>query len=65
MKRAEGTNQETDYQFIEKSVFDKRIDLNDLLKRNEEERKKDSKTNLLIVSGVAVLGFVVVLILSF
>ena len=41
-----------------------RLDLNDLLKRMEEQKKDDTKINILIVSGVLVLTVVFFLILS-
>jgi len=41
-----------------------RIDLNDLLKRREREKKIEKKTNLLIFSGTLALVAVVVVILS-
>ena len=43
----------------------KRIDLNDLLARAEIEKKKDSRTNFLILSSVAVVALIVILIISF
>ena len=41
-----------------------RLDLNDLLKRIEDEKKGDKKINILILSGVLVLAVVFFLILS-
>ena len=41
-----------------------RLDLNNLLKRMKEQKKIDSKSNLLIFSGAASLVVIVVLILS-
>ena len=41
-----------------------RLDLNDLLKRRQEEKNVDKKTNLLIFSGAAAVAVVVGLILS-
>ena len=41
-----------------------RLDLNDLLKRMEEQKKDDKKINILILSGVLVLIVVFFLILS-
>ena len=46
--------------FVQKS----RLNLNDLLKRKMEEKKVDKKTNFIIFSSAAVVGAVVVLILS-
>ena len=43
----------------------KRLDLNDLLKRAEEEKKSDKKLNLLIFSGTIAVVAVFVLIFSF
>jgi len=41
-----------------------RLDLNDLLKRMEDQKKDDKKINILIISGVFVLAVVFFLILS-
>ena len=41
-----------------------RLNLNDLIKRRQEEKKIEKKTNLMIVSGVAAAGVVVLAILS-
>ena len=41
-----------------------RLNLNDLLKRRQEEKKIDKRTNQLILSGVAVVAVVVLLALS-
>ena len=41
-----------------------RLNLNDLLKRRQEERNVDKKTNLLIFSGVVAAAAVVGVILS-
>ena len=41
-----------------------RLDLNDLLKRMEDQKKNDKKINILIFFGVLVLIAVVFLILS-
>ena len=43
----------------------KRLDLNDLLKRAEEEKKSDKKLNLLIFSGTIAVTAVLGLIFSF
>ena len=42
----------------------KRIDLNDLLRRAKKERKENNKYNILIVSGVVTFCVGVLLILS-
>ena len=42
----------------------KRIDLNDLLRRAKKERKENNKHNILIASGVAIVCVVVLLIVS-
>ena len=42
-----------------------RLNLNDLLKRRQEEKNVDKKTNLLIFSGVVAVAAVVGVILSF
>lgn len=41
-----------------------RLDLNDLIKRNKEQRKRDKKTNLIIVGGTATIAVVVLSVLS-
>ena len=41
-----------------------RLDLNDLLKRMEDQKRDDKKINILILSGVLVLVVVFFLILS-
>ena len=46
--------------FVQKS----KLNLNDLLKRRTEEKKIDKKTNFIIFSSAAVVGAVVILILS-
>jgi len=40
-----------------------RLNLNDLLKRRQEEKKVEKKTNLLIFSGATVVGVIVLTIL--
>jgi len=42
----------------------KRLDLNNLIKRNKEEEKKNKKFNLLILSGASSLVFFVLILLS-
>ena len=42
-----------------------RLNLNDLLKRRQEEKNMDKKTNLLIFSSAAAIAVVVGAILSF
>ena len=44
---------------------EQRINLNDLLKRAKEQAREDKKVNYLIISGVAAVGIVALLILSF
>ena len=41
-----------------------RLNLNDLLKKRQEERKVDKKTNLIILSGATAVAAVVFVILS-
>ena len=41
-----------------------RLDLNDLLKRAKDQKKNDKKANILILSGVVTLAFVVFLLLN-
>ena len=46
------------------SMSEKRLDLNDLLKRAKDQEKNDKKLNLLIYAGAASVIVVFVLILS-
>ena len=46
------------------SMSEKRLDLNDLLKRAKDQKKNDKKLNLLIYVGVASVIVVFVLIFS-
>ena len=56
---------ETDYETVKNKFTTKaRLDLNDLLKRLEDQKKDDKKINLLILSGAASAAVVVLLILS-
>ena len=41
-----------------------RLDLNDLLKRAKDQKKNDKKANILILSGVVTVAFVVFLLLN-
>ena len=51
--------------FIEENFAARsRLNLNDLIKRRQEEKKIEKKTNLMIFSGVAAVGAVVLAILS-
>ena len=65
MRRNRGINQDVDYWNAGKSTSTGRIDLNDLLKRAHAEKKRDSRTNFLILSGVFGISLVVLIILSF
>ena len=42
-----------------------RLNLNDLLERKKIEKKLDKRTNVLIISGMAVVACVVLAILNF
>ena len=54
------------YRTIENnSVINRRLDVNDLLRRAKEEKKIDKKTNFLILSFTLGLAAIVLLILSF
>ena len=65
MRRDRGANQYVDYRNVERPTSTRRIDLNNLLEKAHVEKKRDSKTNFLILSGVVGISLVVVLILSF
>ena len=41
-----------------------RLNVNDLIKRNQEEKKVDKKTNILIFSGATAVAAVVLAVLS-
>jgi len=45
-------------------VYDRKVDLNDLLQRSRNLKKKQTKDNLIIFSVAASLVFVAVLVLS-
>ena len=52
-------------QYAQAANFAKpRLDLNDLLKRAKDQKKNDKKANLLILSGVVTVAFVVFLLLN-
>ena len=51
-------------QQVEKFAVQKRLDLNDLIDRNKQEKKKDKKTSLIILSGVVSVALVFIAILS-
>ena len=52
-------------QYAQSAKFVKsRLDLNDLLKRAKDQKKNDKKANLLILSGVVTVAFVVFLLLN-
>ena len=51
-------------QQVDKFAVQKRLDLNDLIDRNKQEKKKDKKTSLIILSGVASVALVFIAILS-
>ena len=65
-KRIVDTQQDTvvkDKSFNEKTG-NRNLDLNDLLKRLEEQKSKDKKFNVLIFSTVAAISLIILLILS-
>ena len=64
MRRDREINQDVGYHYVGKSTSSGRIDLNDLLERAHAEKKRDSRTNFLILSCVAAVTFIVVLIIS-
>tara|TARA_Y100000590_G_scaffold226763_1_gene256101 strand:- start:9 stop:215 length:207 start_codon:yes stop_codon:yes gene_type:complete len=51
-------------QQVEKFAAQKRLDLNDLIKRKKQETAKDKKTSLLILSGVVSVAIVFIVLLS-
>ena len=60
-------HEEEQYRFgkpDDSSMSEKRLDLNDLLKRAKDQEKNDKKLNLLIYAGAASVIVVFVLILS-
>ena len=59
------TDKENRYQYIESAKSIKsRLDLNVLLKRAKDQKKNDKKANILILSGVVTVAFVVFLLLN-
>ena len=64
MKADKNIGEELDFRSFKAQTNDTRIDLNDLLHRVKEEKKRDKKTNLLILSGVLGVFAVVVALLS-
>ena len=53
------------YESVESDFISKRrINLNDLLKKREEEKQIDKKNNIIIVSGIAAVIGVVAIIVS-
>ena len=65
VRRDKEVVQDLGYSKVDKPSSTKRIDLNDLLERVQAEKKRDSRTNLLILSGVIGVSLIVILILSF
>ena len=65
VRRDRGINQDVDHRYTKKSTSTGRIDLNDLLERAHVEKKRDGRTNFLILSSVVAVSLIVVLILSF
>ena len=64
MKADKNIGEELDFRSFKTQTNGTRIDLNDLLHRVKEEKKRDKKTNLLILSGVLGVFAVVVAVLS-
>ena len=56
--------QEDGHHYKGSEFTEKRLDLNDLLRRLDDRKKNDKKINLLIFSGAASLVLVVFLVLS-
>ena len=58
-------DKENQHQYSQSAKFAKpRLDLNDLLKRAKDQKKNDKKANILILSGVVTVAFVVFLLLN-
>ncbi len=64
MKADKNIGEELDFRSFKTQASGTRIDLNDLLHRVKEEKKRDKKTNLLILSGVLGVFAVVILLVS-
>ena len=63
--KAHRAESEDKYAYIKSSRTAKsRLDLNDLLRRVEDQKKDDKRANLLILSGAASVAIVVFLILN-
>ena len=65
VSRDREADQDVGYDYVGKSTSSGRIDVNDLIERAQEEKKRDSRTNFLILSIVTVVSLVVLLIISF
>ena len=65
VSRDREADQDVGYDYVGKSTSSGRIDVNDLIERAHEEKKRDSRTNFLILSIVTVVSLVVLLIISF
>ena len=64
VKASRVKSDEDQYGFKPSGKSKKRLDLNDLLKRMEDQKKDDKRINILILSGVLVLVVVFFLILG-
>ncbi len=64
-------DQSNDVEYLYPNIAEKkysvksRLDLNDLLKRMQDEKKVDKKTNILILTGAASFAAVLLLIISY
>tara|TARA_Y100001970_G_C14202605_1_gene842026 strand:+ start:568 stop:720 length:153 start_codon:yes stop_codon:yes gene_type:complete len=50
---------------VKAKTEEQRINLNDLLKKVQDQKKEERKTNLFIVSGVLSVAVIVFIVLSF
>ena len=64
MRRDREVDQNVGYHYLGKSTSSRRIDLNDLIEKAHAEKKREGRTNFLILSCVAAVTFIVVLIIS-
>tara|TARA_Y100001970_G_C13974990_1_gene720172 strand:- start:391 stop:543 length:153 start_codon:yes stop_codon:yes gene_type:complete len=50
---------------VKAKAEEQRINLNDLLKKAQEQKKEERKNNILIVSGVLSVAAIVIFVFSF
>ena len=65
VNQVKSVNQDSEHKSLRNDFVTKvRLNVNDLMKRRQEERRIDKKTNILIFSGATAVVAVVIVILS-